>query len=283
MSYIDALCHFFCEGDPPTGSAFLLAPDRVVKVDSALEFVVARKVPVISPLPPSPDDVRIAANLRRTIELTELGLALRRAVIEQRDEPGKGMTQVMHEIRLAKEQAVAAEPILVRAFSDLITEFSRRGVSLCAGRRLGLQRIGRASSHDGHRPAYSSGSAFTRTGTGSRSHPCSTSDYRSSGPLAFQGISIWRIVGIRSGRRSLSIFSWRIGRSSNRIGAQTHGCIGALQVPMLSIEDLVILKMVAGRLQDRADLEKIRARQADLRVDWTYVERWKTTLGLVDR
>ena len=52
---------------------------------------------------------------------------------------------------------------------------------------------------------------------------------------------------------------------------------------MLSIEDLVILKMVAGRLQDRADLEKIRARQSDLHIDWTYVDQWKTTLGLVDR
>lgn len=52
---------------------------------------------------------------------------------------------------------------------------------------------------------------------------------------------------------------------------------------MLSIEDLVILKMVAGRLQDRADLGKIRARQTDLRVDWTYVDRWKSTLVLTDR
>jgi hypothetical protein len=51
------------------------------------------------------DDIRIADNLRRTVELTELGLALRRAVIEQQDVPGEGITQVMHEIRLAKEQA----------------------------------------------------------------------------------------------------------------------------------------------------------------------------------
>lgn len=59
----------------------------------------------MSPSSPSPDDLRIADNLRRTIELTELGLALRRAVIEQRNGPGEGISQVMHEIRLAKEQA----------------------------------------------------------------------------------------------------------------------------------------------------------------------------------
>ncbi len=57
--------------------------------------------------PPFPDNRRIAENLRRTFELTELGLALRQAVIAQRNGPGEGeeITQVMHEIRLAKEQA----------------------------------------------------------------------------------------------------------------------------------------------------------------------------------
>ena len=59
----------------------------------------------MSPSSPSLDSMRIADNLRRTVELTELGLALRRAVIEQRNGPGEGISQVMHEIRLAKEQA----------------------------------------------------------------------------------------------------------------------------------------------------------------------------------
>jgi hypothetical protein len=46
-----------------------------------------------------------AENLRRTVELTELGLALREAVIRQKDPTCDAMKQVMHEIRLAKEQA----------------------------------------------------------------------------------------------------------------------------------------------------------------------------------
>ena len=51
------------------------------------------------------DDARIADNLRRTIELTELGLALRQSVLQQ-GEPGcDPMTQVMREIRRTKEQA----------------------------------------------------------------------------------------------------------------------------------------------------------------------------------
>jgi len=56
---------------------------------------------------------------------------------------------------------------------------------------------------------------------------------------------------------------------------------GALVVPILTLEDLVILKTLAGRLQDRADLEKIFARQADFPIDWAYVDDWKKTLGLV--
>ena len=51
------------------------------------------------------DDERIAANLRQTIELTELGLALRRSVLQQERSSGDAMAQVMHDIRRAKEQA----------------------------------------------------------------------------------------------------------------------------------------------------------------------------------
>jgi hypothetical protein len=51
------------------------------------------------------DDARIAANLRRAIELTELGLALRRSVIQQHEPQGDAMVTVMREIRRAKGQA----------------------------------------------------------------------------------------------------------------------------------------------------------------------------------
>ena len=55
--------------------------------------------------PSQPDDARVAANLRRAIELTELGLALRRSVIQQNEPQGDAMVEVMREIRRAKEQA----------------------------------------------------------------------------------------------------------------------------------------------------------------------------------
>ena len=51
------------------------------------------------------EDERMAANLRRAIELTELGLALRRSVLQQDESQGDAMVKVMREIRRAKEQA----------------------------------------------------------------------------------------------------------------------------------------------------------------------------------
>jgi hypothetical protein len=51
------------------------------------------------------EDERIATNLRRAIELTELGLALRRSVLQQDEPQGDAMVQVMREIRRTKEQA----------------------------------------------------------------------------------------------------------------------------------------------------------------------------------
>ena len=52
-----------------------------------------------------PDDAKIAVNLRRAIELTELGLRLRSSVLQQNEPQGDDMGKVMHEIRCAKEQA----------------------------------------------------------------------------------------------------------------------------------------------------------------------------------
>lgn len=49
------------------------------------------------------DQARIVANLRRAIELTEFGLALRRSVLQQDEPQGDAMVQVMREIRRAKE------------------------------------------------------------------------------------------------------------------------------------------------------------------------------------
>lgn len=56
------------------------------------------------------NQARVVANLRRAIELTELGLALRRSVLQQNEPQGDAMVQVMREIRRAKEQAWRQNP-----------------------------------------------------------------------------------------------------------------------------------------------------------------------------
>lgn len=97
----------------------------------------------------------------------------------------------------------------------------------------------------------------------------------------FQGISIWRTVGIRDDQEVVvdfiladSEYLW------TALARRRLVAFGSLQVPILTVEDLIVLKTLAGRLQDQADLEKIRARQDELGVDWDYVERWKTKLEL---
>ena len=48
------------------------------------------------------DDARIADNLRRTIELTELGLSLRQSALQQGEPDNDAIRKVMREIRRAK-------------------------------------------------------------------------------------------------------------------------------------------------------------------------------------
>ena len=62
------------------------------------------------PLHDSINDACIADNLRRTIELTELGLALRQSVLQQGEPDGDAIKKVMREIRRAKEQAWQRNP-----------------------------------------------------------------------------------------------------------------------------------------------------------------------------
>lgn len=100
-------------------------------------------------------------------------------------------------------------------------------------------------------------------------------------PMRFRGVSIWRAVGIRHDREvvvDLLLADSPFLRTA--LGRRQTVTFGDSQVAILTVEDLMLLKMLAGRLQDRADLEKIEARKADLAVDWAYIEDWKAKLGL---
>jgi hypothetical protein len=178
---------------------------------------------------------------------------------------------------------MASEPILVQALSDLITDFNSRRVAyaLAGGWAYSALVEPRATTDIDlliflEQPSREHlqelvSALFDSTVI----HPA---------PIVFQGISIWRIVGIRSDQEVVVDLLLANSEYLRTALARTRPVpFGALLVPILTLEDLVILKTLAGRLQDRADLEKIHARQADLRIDWAYVDHWKKSLGLVEQ
>jgi predicted nucleotidyltransferase len=99
--------------------------------------------------------------------------------------------------------------------------------------------------------------------------------------MRFRGVSIWRAVGIRHDQEvvvDLLLAESEYLRTA--LARRQTVSFGGLPLPILTLEDLILLKTLAGRLQDLADLERIQARKEELRVDWTYVTEWKAKLGL---
>lgn len=103
-------------------------------------------------------------------------------------------------------------------------------------------------------------------------------------PMLFRGISIWRSVAMRKEQEvvvDLLLADSAFLRAA--LARRRTVALGALQVPILTLEDLILLKTLAGRLQDLADLEKIETRKTELQIDWNYVAEWKVKLGLGGR
>jgi hypothetical protein len=173
---------------------------------------------------------------------------------------------------------MAAESFLVQALSTLITDFNRRGLNYAlaggwaysalveprATTDIDLLMLIEQPSREGIHLLLSS--LFDSTVV----HPA---------PMVFHGISIWRSVGIRSGQEVvIDLLLADSDYLKTALARRRTVALGELNVPILAIEDLIVLKTLAGRLQDQADLEKIRARQHELHVDWDYVERWNASM-----
>lgn len=177
---------------------------------------------------------------------------------------------------------MAAEPILIQALSDLLAEFNRRGVAyaLAGGWAYSALVEPRATTDIDLLILLEQPS---RDALQSLVSPLFDSTVIHPAPMVFRGLSIWRIVGIR---RDQEILIDLILADSTylRTALQRARTVifASCPVPILTIEDLIILKTLAGRLQDLADLEKISRREADLQIDRSYVERWKKILGLAD-
>lgn len=174
---------------------------------------------------------------------------------------------------------MAAESFLVQALSTLITEFNRRGIqyALAGGWAYSALVEPRATTDIDLLMLMEQPS---REGLQSLFSPLFASTVVHPSPMVFKGISIWRCVGI-AGNQEV-VVDVLLADSVYLQTALAHRrmvVFGMLQVPILAIEDLVLLKTLAGRLQDLADLEKIRVRQ-DLHIDHGYIEEWKAKLGL---
>ncbi|MEP6959900.1 MAG: hypothetical protein ABI980_14315 [Nitrospirota bacterium] len=175
---------------------------------------------------------------------------------------------------------MAAESFLVQTLSTLIDDFNRRGLSyaLAGGWAYSALVEPRATTDIDLLMLIEQPS---REGIHSLLSPQFDSTVVHPAPMVFQGISIWRCIGIRGDQEV--VVDLLLADSEYLRTALTRRrmvAFGSLQVPILTLEDLILLKTLAGRLQDQADLEKIRARQVELHVDWAYVEGWKTKLSL---
>lgn len=165
---------------------------------------------------------------------------------------------------------MAAESFLAQTLSTLITDFNRRGIqyALAGGWAYSALVEPRATtdidvlllleqpSRDRLQSLLSS--LFDSTIV----HPAA---------MVFHGISIWRCVGILKNQEVLIDLPLADSEYlQTALSRRRQILLGDLLVPILTVEDLILLKTLAGRLQDQADLEKIRLRQDELHVDWTY-------------
>ena len=101
-----------------------------------------------------------------------------------------------------------------------------------------------------------------------------------SEPMVFKRLSIWRVVGMREGREVIvDLLLAQSDFLKSALERKRTVDFQGLALPIVTLEDLIILKAIAGRLQDRADIEKITQRP-ELRVDWDYVREWQVKLGL---
>lgn len=61
--------------------------------------------------------------------------------------------------------------------------------------------------------------------------------------------------------------------------------VGGETVPVASLEDLVVYKLIANRRRDRDDIRAVLSTQARAGrpVDWDYIESWAKQWGIADR
>lgn len=175
---------------------------------------------------------------------------------------------------------MAFESFLAEALADILSEFDRRGVqyALAGGWAFSALVEPRATTDIDllillDPPLRETiQSLVSSVFTSAIVHPA---------PMKMKGVSIWRCMGLRDQQEV--VVGFLLADSAflqSALARKQQITLGAQPVSILTLEDLMLMKMIAGRLQDLADLEKIEARKTQLQIDWSYVEQWKATLGM---
>lgn len=108
-----------------------------------------------------------------------------------------------------------------------------------------------------------------------------TSTIVHSAPMKLKHISIWRCLGLHD--KQEVIIDFLLADSAflkSALARRQRIALGSQLVATLTLEDLMLMKMLAGRLQDQADLERIDSCKEELQIDWAYIDRWKAELGI---
>ena len=155
---------------------------------------------------------------------------------------------------------MASEPFLIAALSDVIGSLSRRGVeyALAGGWAYSALVEPRATTDVDLL-------ILLQDPSPGKIAELFSSVFESivphSAPVSFKDILIWRVVGIRNNRES--IVDPLLARSDflrNVLARKKTIDFLGMALPIIT----VILKTIAGLLQDHADIERIRQRQSVL-------------------
>ena len=99
-------------------------------------------------------------------------------------------------------------------------------------------------------------------------------------PMAFKNVRVWRGVGVRQNREIMVDFL--LAESDFHRSALARKRVVdwfGLPLPIVTPEDLLLLKALAGRARDHADIEGIKQAYG-ARLDRQYLTAWTERLGL---
>jgi len=92
-------------------------------------------------------------------------------------------------------------------------------------------------------------------------------------PMRFQETYIWRIVGIKGDKEVLLDFILaNTPFHKEALKRRFEINFESLSIPIVTLEDLFILKSLADRPQDKVDIEQIKRLYED-RLDWPYIKK----------